>query len=132
MNISAGLKIADVEEICAIDDDSISLFLAEKILEYELPGIPFKSFENVDVSLSYLSENQHTKRLILVDLNMPIKDGWFFLENYAGNASKDLIFILSSSDNIADKNKAKSYSHVTGYIEKPITIESVIDIRNKY
>ena len=132
MSISSKLKIADVEEICVIDDDSISSFLAEKIFEYELPGIPFKSFENVDISLSYLSNNKHTQRLILVDLNMPIKDGWNFLENYNFNADKDLIFILSSSGNIADKNKAKSFTQVTGYIEKPITIESVIEIRNKY
>ena len=132
MSISAKLKIADVKEICVIDDDSISLFLAEKIFEYELPGIPFKSFENVDISLSYLSNNKHTQRLILVDLNMPIKDGWNFLENYNFNVNNDLIFILSSSGNIADKNKAKSFTQVTGYIEKPITIESVIEIRNKY
>ena len=128
----AKLKIADVEEICVIDDDSISLFLAEKIFEYELPGIPFKSFENVDTSLSYLSNNPHTKRLVLVDLNMPIKDGWFFLENYQADASKDLLFILSSSENIADKNKAKSFSQVAGYIEKPITTGNVVEIRNNY
>ncbi len=132
MSMPAKLKIADVEEICVIDDDSISLFLAEKIFEYELTGIPFKSFENVDTSLSYLSDNQHTKRLILVDLNMPVKDGWFFLENYPGDAGKDIIFILSSSDNIADKNKAKSFAQVAGYIEKPITTGNVVEIRNNY
>ena len=132
MSVHARLKISNVEEICVIDDDSIASFLAEKIFEYELPGIPFKSFENVDTSLSYLADNDHTKRLILVDLNMPIKDGWNFLENYDFNDAKDLIFILSSSDNINDKNKAKTYSQVTGYIEKPITIETVIEIRNKY
>ena len=114
MTINASLQIADVEEICIIDDDSISLFLAEKIFEYELPGIPVKSFENVDTSLSYFLSNVETKRLILVDLNMPLKDGWFFLENYQGDVSKDLIFILSSSDNIADKNKAKSFVHRAG------------------
>ena len=61
MTINANLQIADVEEICVIDDDSISLFLAEKILEYELPGIPVKSFENVDTSLSYFLMNVFTR-----------------------------------------------------------------------
>lgn len=132
MNILSKLQIADVEEICIIDDDSISLFLAEKIFEYELPGIPVKSFENVDSSLSYLSNNKELKRLILVDLNMPLKDGWCFLENYQGDAGKDLIFILSSSDNIADKNKARSFAQVADYLEKPFTIERVTELRNKY
>ncbi len=132
MSNPAKLKIADVKEICVIDDDSIALYLAEKIFEYELPDIPFKGFDNVNTSLTYLSDNPHTKRLILVDLNMPIRDGWNFLENYNFNADKDLIFILSSSENIADKNKAKSFTQVTGYIEKPITIERVIEIRNQY
>ncbi len=132
MTMFANLKIADVEEICIIDDDSMALFLAEKIFEYELPGIAVKSFENVDASLSYLSNNKDTKRLILVDLNMPLKDGWCFLENYQADASKDLIFILSSSDNITDKNKARSFAQVADYLEKPITIERVIEIRNSY
>ena len=132
MTIVSNLKIADVEEICLIDDDSMALFLTEKIFEYELPGIAVKSFENVDASLFYLSNNKDTKRLILVDLNMPLKDGWCFLENYQADAGKDLIFILSSSDNIVDKNKAKSFSQVADYLEKPMTIERVIEIRNSY
>jgi len=128
----AKLKIADVEEICIIDDDGMSLFLAEKIFEYELPGIPVTSFGNVDSSLSFLSNNKDTKRLILVDLNMPLKDGWCFLETYQADPIKDLIFILSSSDNIADKKRARSFAQVADYLEKPFTIERVIELRNKY
>lgn len=132
MVLSDKLKIANVEEICIIDDDGMALFLAEKIFEYELPGIPVKSFENVDGFFSYYSGQKNIKRLIFVDLNMPLKDGWYFLENYQGGDNKDLIFILSSSDNINDKNKARSYTQVADYLEKPITIERVIEIRNTY
>lgn len=126
------LKIIDIEEICVIDDDTMALFLAEKILEYEIPKVPVKVFGNVDDSLAYLSKNKQTKRLIFVDLNMPMKDGWFFLESYHGNKATDLIFILSSSDNILDKNKAKTFSHVADYLEKPISIEQIIGLLNRY
>ncbi len=126
------LKLADIQEICIIDDDAMAIFLAEKILEYEMPGISLKSFENVDDALNFLKANSQTRRLIFVDLNMPKKDGWCFLEEYRGKPDKDIIFILSSSDNINDKNKALRYQHLTAYLEKPLTIELVGDLKNSY
>jgi response regulator of citrate/malate metabolism len=126
------LQIRDIEEICIIDDDTMALFLAEKIFEYEVPNIPVKGFENVDDSLAYLLKHQGVKRLIFVDLNMPKKDGWCFLENYQGNIDQDIIFILSASDNYLDKTKAKSFAQVTDYLEKPITIERIVELMEKY
>jgi DNA-binding NtrC family response regulator len=126
------LQLKDIEEICIIDDDSMSLFLAEKIFEYEIPDVPVKAFLNVDDCLIYLTNHKGTKRLILVDLNMPMKDGWCFLETYEGNKATDLIFILSSSDNILDKTKAKNFSHLADYLEKPISIEMVIGLIRRY
>jgi DNA-binding NtrC family response regulator len=126
------LQIKDIEEICIIDDDTMALFLAEKIFEYEIPDVAVKIFANVDDSLNYLTNHKGTKRLIFVDLNMPMKDGWCFLENYQGNKATDLIFILSSSDSILDKTKAKTFSQVTDYLEKPISIEQVIGLISRY
>jgi len=126
------LNIKDIEEICIIDDDSMALFLAEKIFEYEIPAVPVKIFNNVDKALLYLASNKNIKRLIFVDLNMPMKDGWCFLESYKGSKTTDLIFILSSSDSIIDKAKAKSFTQVADYLEKPISIELVIGLVTKY
>jgi DNA-binding NtrC family response regulator len=126
------LQLKDIEEICIIDDDTMALFLAEKIFEYEIPDIPVKVFANVDDSLKYLTNHKGIKRLIFVDLNMPMKDGWCFLESYEGNKATDLIFILSASDNILDKTKAKTYNQVADYLEKPISIEQIIGLISRY
>jgi response regulator of citrate/malate metabolism len=126
------LPVSEIQEVCLIDDDNMALFLAEKILEFELPDTPVKTFESVDDSLAYLQTDHSKKRLIFVDLNMPKKDGWCFLENYPGTPENDLIFILSSSDNIADKRKAKLFVQVQDYLEKPITIESMAALLKKY
>lgn len=126
------LQLKDIKEICIIDDDTMALFLAEKIFEYEIPNIPVKIFGNVDDSLKYLSSHKGTKRLIMVDLNMPLKDGWSFLESYQGSKATDLIFILSASDSNLDKAKAKSFNQVAEYLEKPISIEQVIGLINRY
>jgi response regulator of citrate/malate metabolism len=126
------LPVEEIEEVCLIDDDNMALFLAEKILEFEMPNKPVKTFETVDDSLAYLQADHSKKRLIFVDLNMPKKDGWCFLENYPGTPENDLIFILSSSDNIADKSKAKTFKQVTDYLEKPMTIEVIAALLKKY
>lgn len=127
-----GLTIDNIEEVCIIDDDSMALFLAEKIFEFELPNTLVKCFDNVDSVLDYLHYNIGVKRLILVDLNMPLRDGWSFLDSYKGNINDDLIFILSSSDNLADKKKAKTYPQVVDYLEKPMTIDLVEALFDKY
>lgn len=132
MLFSQNLQIANVEEICIIDDDPMALILAEKIFEYEIPDIAVKCFENADGALEHLNTQKNKKRLIFVDLYMPGKDGWFFLENYKSEPGKDIIFILSSSDDETDKKRVKTFTQVTDFLEKPITIKKVIELKNTY
>ena len=71
--------------------------------------------------------------LIICDLEMPIMDGWGFLEEMRkGNyCPKVKVAILSSSARSSDKEKAENYDCVIEYIEKPLTQEKVETIRNK-
>jgi len=62
--------------------------------------------------------------IILLDLNMPVMDGWEFLEIFQQRfpefAAKTKIFILSSSINPSDREKAKSESNVVDFLSKPL------------
>ena len=66
---------------------------------------------------------------ILLDINMPIMNGWEFLDEYKrlniDPAGKSKIFIISSSVFSNDINKARSYPLVKSFISKPLSVEKI-------
>lgn len=121
----------DHPTICLIDDDSVLHFLVEnlvKINHYSLDMIGFKNGkEGIDYLTSYSNEPDKIPDIIILDINMPIMDGWDFLDEYKkikNTLSKNpAINIMSSSNRPEDKEKARSYEDVNGYFEKPIDEE---------
>lgn len=70
--------------------------------------------------------------VILLDINMPVMNGWEFLEEYLQiidqfNAIIP-VFMLSSTIDQADFDKAKSYHVVKGFYSKPLTKENLYEI----
>ena len=71
--------------------------------------------------------------ILLLDINMPLLDGWEFLDNFMNilDNRKDtiegrlIIYVLSSSVDKKDIEKAALYSIVTDYIIKPITKDTI-------
>jgi CheY-like chemotaxis protein len=88
-------------------------------------------------ALDYLKSKEDPRSdLIFLDINMPGMNGWEFLEEY-NQLDKDLqghaiIIMLTTSDNIDDLARAKSWSIVSDYITKPLTKEAMDDIAAKY
>ena len=69
--------------------------------------------------------------LILLDINMPIMDGWQFLDEFrktriVTQGERTTIYLVSSSDSISDINKAKEYQdQIKDYFFKPMTLEDL-------
>jgi response regulator RpfG family c-di-GMP phosphodiesterase len=125
--------------ICIIDDDDIYTFLLKKTLLKSNICSNIKSFENGLVGLEGIKkmiENEETlPDLILLDINMPLFDGWEFLEEFKKLKhliSKPIsIYIVSSSISQADINKAKFNEEVIDFLTKPIEsskIKSICDL----
>ncbi|UAB82923.1 response regulator [Zunongwangia sp. SCSIO 43204] len=116
---------------CIIDDDPIFVFSAKKIMELADFCNGFMVFHNGKEALNHLdaviSTGEELPDVILLDLNMPVMDGWEFLEEFIKIESEKVItiYIVSSSIDPGDINKAKSYDNVSNYIVKPVTIESL-------
>jgi CheY-like chemotaxis protein len=71
-------------------------------------------------------------KLILLDINMPVMNGWEFLAEYLriiDQFSKIIpVFMLSSTIDQADFDKAKTYHVVKGFYSKPLTKDNLFEI----
>ena len=71
-----------------------------------------------------LNSNEKLPEVIFLDLNMPILNGWQFLDEFCKipNIEENTrIYILSSSVYSGDIEKSKKYSIVKDFIQKPLT-----------
>ena len=77
-----------------------------------------------------LAENKILPNLILLDINMPVMDGWDFLnelQKIEEGKNIPVVLITSSVDN-HDIEKAKTYAQIKGYFTKPLPKEGINDI----
>ncbi|MCE6988980.1 response regulator [Dyadobacter sp. CY323] len=117
-----------LERLCVIDDDPVFTFLLKKMIEKEPVASDCFFFENGQDAIDYLTEykDQETRlpELILLDINMPILDGWQFIDEFAklkSQLSRNItIFMISSSTDTDDYNRAMATGYVDDYIRKPI------------
>lgn len=128
------MKFSDV---FVVDDDKIFHFIIKKLLKSNDINVEPSFFENGLLALegiqNKMSKGENPPDLILLDINMPILDGWQFLEEFKRLKSKIAkeitIYIVSSSDNKADLSKAKEYQEeVSDYYLKPMTVDDLHSI----
>lgn len=69
--------------------------------------------------------------LIFLDIYMPVMDGWAFLDVLQTLPIKNPIevVILTSSSDLFEKEKARSYPNVLMYLEKELTSENITEIK---
>jgi CheY-like chemotaxis protein len=87
-------------------------------------------FEAIEGIKNKLKQGENPPDLILLDINMPILDGWQFLDEFKlikKLLNKEIIiYIVSSSDNHVDITKAKDYKEeVKNYYLKPMSPEDI-------
>ena len=118
------------EWLWMIDDDPIVLFGLRRMLQSEFPKLHMEAFSNGDPALKtlekLLSAGKSLPALILLDLNMPIMDGWQFLEAVHQKTLDQYlhIAIITSSIDPADRNRYESFKmaspHRIDYLSKPV------------
>ena len=123
--------IKKVESVCIIDDDLIYQFLAKEEIEYTNMVNNIMFFNNGEKALQFIKNTLSNNEMdilpdiIFLDINMPVMDGWEFLEAYAQIkpkvVKKIIIYMVSSSTDIRDLDRAKSISEVSDYIIKPVS-----------
>ena len=120
--------------LLVIDDDDINIFIIKKIVEKTGFDIDMVSKNNGQQAIDYLKQtiasNLPLPQLILIDINMPVMNGWEFIEAYQslGVTTPVDLYILSSSVYENDIEKTKSYSSVKGFISKPLSMERLTEL----
>ena len=117
--------------IVLIDDDPINNLINKRLIVKLNLSPTVIEFLEAEKALSYIASTDEIKKtLILLDINMPVMNGWDFLCNYAEleNKRKDMIIMLSSSIDHQDRQKSREFNYVKGFIEKPLTREKIAKI----
>ncbi|WP_339836172.1 response regulator [uncultured Flavobacterium sp.] len=125
------------KSIWIIDDDSIFKIIVKKLISKA------EIFENVEIFSNgeeaflaikdVLNKKEQLPDIILLDIEMPIMDGWTFMSEISVfkqnfEEKKTSIFISSSSIAIDDKLKAEKNTCIKGFLSKPITLNDLIKI----
>jgi CheY-like chemotaxis protein len=104
-----------------IDDDPINNFVNQKVLRKQKDDWAMMDFTDPKKALDYLLKNQENlPAVILLDINMPILNGWQFLDELLKNSINVPVFMLTSSIAQEDMEKTKIYPMIRGYINKPL------------
>lgn len=123
-----------IDRAYIIDDDEVSLFLTSMLLESGSYVRHVESFGNAAQALKMLEQEsgQTIPDVIFLDLNMPDISGWEFLDIMAQQEEKYLnkcrVFILSSSVDTTEKEKAKDYKLVTAFLHKPLDEDELTQV----
>ncbi len=132
-----------LQKVICIDDDPIALLLSKLVLSKSDIVAEIVMFPNGSEAVAYLEDPKNIENntisdfpiLILLDLNMPVMDGWEFLEQFKqklhNNYKDAIIILLSSSIDPGDIQKSKEFGMVLDFFPKPLTREMLQEIAQK-
>lgn len=121
-----------------VDDSKLDCFIAEKIIQNTGKCDTVKVFQQATDALLHIkgSTNQEETTIVFVDIQMPVMNGFEFVENFE-NLPADLkknyhIYMLSSSINENDIAKVKGYASVKHFLNKPLTNDTIVAVLDEY
>lgn len=126
-----------IKKILLVDDDDTSNFINKLVLKAMNITSEIKVSTNGEEALAYLIQDSREKSadnrpiLILLDINMPIMNGFEFLDAIKNNPQIDIkdihVCMLTSSTNPDDIKRASGYN-IDGYLDKPLTAEKIKEV----
>lgn len=116
--------MSDLKTILVVDDNEMDVLIARKNLE--MSGKFSQIFTATDGEKGLQALEENNPDYILLDINMPILDGWGFLDSFGLDFLDDLskpktkVIMLSSSIDEEDSKRALQNPAVSQYLVKPL------------
>ena len=117
------------KKVLLVDDNEIDNFINERIINSSGFAEEVIVKNSSDAAIDFLKQNAGNPsalpKVVFLDLNMPVKDGFVFLNDF--NALSDVVkenckvIVLSSSISPEDINRASTNPFVFKYINKPLS-----------
>ncbi|MGB5821842.1 MAG: response regulator [Saonia sp.] len=128
--------IKKILSACVIDDDPIFIYGTKLLMKKVGFCDDILIYNNGQDAMDGLNElvlqGKNLPSIIFLDLNMPIMNGWEFLEDFVQipnhNREKVMLYIISSSVDPRDLERVKNYEVVNNYILKPLSPEDLENI----
>jgi CheY-like chemotaxis protein len=128
----------DPIRILLVEDEEINNYIATRLIQKALPGAEVISClhgkQAMELLMRMKDDSSSLPDAILLDINMPVMNGWEFLDEYTRRnidpQSKSAIFILSSSVFSEDINRAREYPEVKDFICKPLDVTKIRELLN--
>jgi len=118
-----------------VDDNEVDLFVQKRFIEMKKFAGTIVTFSSPSKALEALTSNPtHIPGIIFLDLNMPMLNGFEFLERVR-ESSQDLfnrlrVVVLTSSNSQMDRDRAFSFSNVIRFMPKPLTVQGLDELLN--
>jgi CheY-like chemotaxis protein len=137
-------KLKKLKCILLIDDDAATNILHKFIIKKTGINVFVQVTPNGKEALDYLmckggfseTEQQPQPGIIFLDINMPIMDGWEFLDEYHSlpdsNKADMVIMMLTTSINPDERKRAEQMIDLKGFINKPLTVEVLSELVAKH
>jgi CheY-like chemotaxis protein len=122
-----------VQRILIIDDDPVNNMINQRLIKKFNSNFEIETVMDATKALDKL-ENEPDARpdLILLDINMPVMNGWEFLEAVREKNLSIVVVMLSSSIDKHDRSKSSSYPVVVDYLIKPLSIQRLQEVFERH
>jgi len=120
-----------------VDDDPMNNLICKHVITKFDSSAEILLFTEPEKALAMIKESygnadQSMETVLFLDINMPTMSGWEFLEefrDFTGSMHKDIaVYILSSSIDQSDQEKAGNNEFVKGYLPKPLGLHMISEI----
>lgn len=115
--------------VMLIDDDPLSISLYAEIIKKRGPAVQVIAMTSAWEAIKYLKNDQNKKPgFIILDLMMPVMNGWDFINEYRKlNLTIEMV-VLTSSKKLEDKVRAERHSEIKGFHTKPLSLDNILNL----
>lgn len=121
------------DKIAVIDDDEVYQMIISRYIEKSGVYKQAEYYQYPKEALKYYTETkENLPSVMLLDINMPLMDGWQFLEalqsRFPNVYNHTRIYIVTSSIAYSDRERFENFPGLAGFLSKPLNVDKLREL----